>query len=305
MLLLFQMNISAWDDTGHMVVAYIAYTHLDPSVKLKVNKLLLPSAENGGKSWIQLCGRKYNPVTIANWMDDLRGIAKPAPFAEWHYINFNPLFTADFPATIQKDQIKPAETNVLTQIVWAIKQLQSARKFDKTIKTKDDETSAYALAYLIHLVGDVHQPLHCTTRYSKKYPGGDFGGNLFSIKSPETYNSLHAFWDGAGGLFDFESIERPADNSIPPEIASLAKEVTDKVPATNSEWKNATEPEKWVEESNSIAREFAFNPQFIADNEDKAPSQDYINKAQEKARMRLAFAGYRLAETINRIYTAP
>jgi len=299
------MNISAWDDTGHMVVAYIAYTHLSQPAKLKVNKLLLPSAENGNRSLIQLCGRKYNPVTIANWMDDLRGIAKPAPFAEWHYINFNPLFAADFPATIPKDQFKPAEVNILTQINFAAKQLQNARKFDTTIKTKDDEASAYALAYLIHLVGDVHQPLHCATRYSKKYPGGDFGGNLFSIKSPDAYNSLHAFWDGAGGLFDFESIERPADNSFPPEIASLGKDVMDKVPVTNSEWKNAIQPEKWVEESNSIARDFAFSPNFIMDNEDKAPSQDYIDKAQEKARMRLAFAGYRLAEVINRVYATP
>jgi hypothetical protein len=287
-----------------MVVAYIAYTRLSPSAKVKVDRLLLPSAENGYKSWVQFCGRKYNPVTIANWMDDLRGAAKPAPFAEWHYINFNPIFAADFPAGIPKEKFKPAEVNVLTQILWAAGQLRSAKNFDKTPKTKDDEASAYALAYLIHLVGDVHQPLHCATRYSNKNKIGDFGGNLFEIKSPDAYNSLHAFWDGAGGLFDFESIERPADNSLPPEIAALAKDVMNGYPASNPEWKTTMSPEKWVEESNSIAGSFAFNPARITDDETKAPSEIYTGEAQKTARKRLATAGYRLAEAINTVYAS-
>lgn len=303
-----QTEVLAWDDTGHMVVAFIAYNRLDPSAKAKVNRLFLIPAGSGTRSLVRLCGRNYNPVTIANWMDDLRDIASPAPFAEWHFTNFNPIFAPDFPASIDKKQFKPAEINILTQIIFAASQLQRTRNFDKTPQnSNDDEANAFALAYLVHLVGDVHQPLHSTTRYSKKHPDGDRGGNSFEIKFPEAFNKLHSFWDGAGGAFNFRKVQRPANNSIPAELAALAKRVTDAFPAdaTAAEWRANMTPEKWVEESNTIARDFAFNSQFITDNASVAPSQAYINEAQRLAKKRIAFAGYRLAETLNRIYGAP
>merc|ERR1712226_736207 len=50
---------------------------------------------------------------------------------------------------------------------------------------------------LIHFVGDVHQPLHCTSRVNHQYPKGDFGGNLFKVseKSGTGVDNLHAVWD--------------------------------------------------------------------------------------------------------------
>jgi len=54
---------------------------------------------------------------------------------------------------------------------------------------------------LIHLVGDIHQPLHAVSRYTKAHPGGDAGGNLFYIKYNNIHN-LHALWDAQVGLSD-------------------------------------------------------------------------------------------------------
>ena len=295
----------AWDDTGHMVVAYIARSNLKPEVRQKLDNLLLPTPANNNHSWIEYCGRQYNLVTIANWMDDLRSVSRPAPFAEWHYTNFDPVFASDFPTNIPKDKIGPENKNVATQIRWAAEQLQRSRKFDTTAKASDDRDAAYALAYLFHLVGDVHQPLHCATRYSAAHPGGDFGGNLFDINYPSAYNTLHGLWDGAGGSFEFRTVERPANNAIPSELSTLAAGVANAFPSSNTEWNIKMEPEDWVKESNEFARSFAFNESNIKDDKNTAPSSEYIKRSKDISKKRIAFAGYRLAAVVNKIFSAP
>lgn len=52
-----------------------------------------------------------------------------------------------------------------------------------------------AMRFLIHYTGDVHQPLHATTRVDSKYPRGDFGGNTVPLPDKEGANELHAVWD--------------------------------------------------------------------------------------------------------------
>lgn len=48
---------------------------------------------------------------------------------------------------------------------------------------------------LIHYVGDIHQPLHTVSRFTKDFPNGDMGGNLFMLKESENVTELHALWD--------------------------------------------------------------------------------------------------------------
>lgn len=55
---------------------------------------------------------------------------------------------------------------------------------------------------LIHYVGDVHQPLHATSRVNHDYPAGDRGGNNVPLPKYETVDNLHEFWDSAGYEFD-------------------------------------------------------------------------------------------------------
>jgi hypothetical protein len=56
-----------------------------------------------------------------------------------------------------------------------------------------DELKSYDLSWLLHLVGDVHQPLHCATRVSAAKPGGDDGGNGVALSTAP--GKLHSFWD--------------------------------------------------------------------------------------------------------------
>ena len=57
------------------------------------------------------------------------------------------------------------------------------------------------MRFIIHYVGDMHQPLHSTTRVDHKYPKGDFGGNLVYLPDREGAHNLHAVWDSVGYEF--------------------------------------------------------------------------------------------------------
>lgn len=57
--------------------------------------------------------------------------------------------------------------------------------------------------YLIHLVGDIHQPLHSVAMFSNEFPEGDQGGNKITVKAPNgTSYNFHSFWDQGGYLFE-------------------------------------------------------------------------------------------------------
>jgi hypothetical protein len=295
LLSLTQASASAWHDTGHMVVAQIAYLRLTPAAKAQVDKLLVTPP--GKRPLIHLCAgyytpetceKTYDPVTIAVWMDDFRGDSLNDAYAPWHYIDFRPIFDA----IPERSNAGPEPENVLSRINWAINSLRKG--------TGSNKTDAEVLGFLVHLVGDVHQPLHAATRYTATHPDGDAGGNLFKIQMPPDahISNLHAFWDAAGGAFGFASPKRPLDKAGQERILALAQEVMKDYPAdSNPAWKEL-DPHAWVVESNTLARQVAY--QNIKDGE--APSKAYTDEAQKVARMRLALAGYRLAGVLNALF---
>jgi hypothetical protein len=100
----------------------------------------------------------------------------------WHYEDTG--FSTD------GSPIKPADpVNAVTQIELFKAALPSSSGVS-------DDVRSYDLVWLIHLVGDAHQPLHATTRYSKDLPDGDRGGNAEMVK-PATGEELplHVYWD--------------------------------------------------------------------------------------------------------------
>ncbi|HVF55049.1 MAG TPA: S1/P1 nuclease [Pyrinomonadaceae bacterium] len=298
LLLLMQSNVFAWHDTGHMVVAQIAYLRLSPAAKAQVDRLLVTPA--GKRPLIHLCAgyytaatceKTYDPVTIAVWMDDFRGDSLTDEYDPWHYINYRPFFDG----IPERTNVGPEPVNVLDRINWAVNTLRKT--------TGSDKTDAETLGFLYHLVGDVHQPLHAATRYTAKNPDGDAGGNSFTIQMPPEarIRNLHAYWDSAAGMFGFDSPKRPLDAAGQARIRTFAEDIMKAFPAEASgAWKDV-EPLHWVEESNTLAREFA----YVKIKDGEAPSKAYTDEAQRISRQRLALAGYRLAEILNRIYAKP
>jgi len=59
----------------------------------------------------------------------------------------------------------------------------------------EDDAKSYALRLLIHYLGDIHQPLHASSRVDSRYPKGDRGGNSFRVPSIDGASNLHSVWD--------------------------------------------------------------------------------------------------------------
>ena len=67
--------------------------------------------------------------------------------------------------------------------------------------SNEDDAKSFALRLLIHYVGDIHQPLHATSRVDSKYPKGDAGGNFFHVPQKGDVKNLHSVWDSVVYLF--------------------------------------------------------------------------------------------------------
>lgn len=154
-----------WGVTGHRVVAEIAQRHLSKKAKKELKKLI---------------GRE-NLAMWANWPDfiksDTTGTWSMA--SKWHYVNMpGNLSKEDFINGLQK---LPGE-NLYTQIKAMAAQLKD--------ESLSDEKRQIALRFLLHFVGDLHQPLHVGREE-------DQGGNKISVSWFDKQTNLHSVWDNS------------------------------------------------------------------------------------------------------------
>jgi hypothetical protein len=247
-----------WTALGHKLVAQIAYDNLSPEAR-------------------QTCGTYFNIknplllefyfVRISTWMDDIRK-KKVHQYDHWHYI--------DIP--FARDHTKLPELSPINAL-WAINHALLVLSSDKEPTAK----KALYLKILIHLVGDIHQPLHATTKVSRRLPKGDLGGNLYLLsKTPDAAN-LHQYWDkGAGMLTDKQILS----------IILKARILEKRWPCSMSTQQQ--KPEQWVYESHEIA----VNEVYTLRGH-KRPSRHYQLSTQETVNQQIALAGCRLAYVLN------
>lgn len=209
----------AWGNVGHMAVAWVAWQQLTPATQKRVVALLKKNPYYK-KVWKGLipAGTFKNDTNLyifmmaATWPDEIKGDKKykddsnspPSNVGQanrntgyrdkymhkyWHFIDTP--FSSDgtsLPAI-------PAP-NAETQIGVFRKVLASNSK---------DALKSYDLSWILHLVGDVHQPLHCTTRIIAGEPDGDQGGNL--VKLSASPGKLHFYWDDLPGVGDTKDFQ--------------------------------------------------------------------------------------------------
>jgi len=260
----------AWNATGHMVIAAIARANLAPAARAEAERLLKVGADRTGAD---------DFIMVGSWADDIRNERRET--SGWH---FKDLYFRDDnkPPANQAD-----EPNAVTKI----------REFTAILsdKTKPDAERAEALRFLIHFVGDIHQPLHATSRETEAHPKGDRGGNDFIILPPADSGergpkNLHSLWDGGAGLFPYV----PRDQTR--ELASAeARVLMATLPRSNFRTVSESDPDKWALESFRDARATVYSLQ-----EGTEPTVDYLRKAQALVARRATLAGYRLADLLNK-----
>jgi S1/P1 Nuclease len=304
LLLLFTSLVPAlaWWDEGHMQIAYLAYKRLDPAIKDKADALLRLNADY--PNWT--CGAKddataklYAFVHAATWADDIKsnadytddhvtdptagrniGYSDHLRHAYWHFKDI--LFSPDgtqLPA--------PDPVDAVTQLKIMIAALSASS--DAT-----DDVRSYDLVWTLHLVGDLHQPLHDVDRYTTQISasGGDRGGNAEMVipATGETI-ALHAYWDRifggysstAGAVFDVD--QRGGLAGVIPDAA--AAQIAD--------------PAIWAQESFELAKKFAYSAPVGNGTDAVLLIREYETAARTTARSQAALAAVRLANLLAQV----
>src|SRR5262245_12619404 len=186
---------SAWNIPGHMLSGAIAYQVLQRESPRTIEKVKAalekhPSYANQWQARLQDVSVTDRDLVLfmqaARWADDLRSNDKQQHRALWHYINW-PFKPDKQPPSVQTREPEPV--NILTAMV------ENQRK---AANETNAEQKAISLAWLFHLVGDVHQPLHTAQLFTADYPQGDRGGNEICVRVMQAGQpmDLHRFWDG-------------------------------------------------------------------------------------------------------------
>jgi hypothetical protein len=262
---IFSFNNYAWNALGHKVVANIAYERLQPEVRTKVDKMVSDLA----KEYPEI----HYFYDIAPWPDSIRS-QKIELFTHWHYIDH--AFSDD--GTPTKNLIDTDNA------VWALEKIQPVVG---NAKANPYERARF-LAFLVHIVGDIHQPLHTVARITAEHPDRDQGGNLFHIKYPPSKPqtiTLHKLWDQGMDLL------------LSSEVRSLSDKVTSLYPESYFDSQlDDLSADNWAKEGSQIAQSFVYSTP-----ENKIPSANYITIGTEIVEEWLALAGYRLANLLNRL----
>lgn|SRR5215813_3819715 len=228
----------AWGPDGHSIVAAIAEARLDPEVLQKVQQLLAGEAKPTD-----------HLDQISSWADDFR--ISHGETGPWHFVDI-PLNAQSYDAN--RDCAN--DNCIVAQIVHFSGVLgdQSALPRDRL----------QALKFLVHFVGDIHQPLHCETDLSRfPPPEGDRGGNKVTFTFLKKHTNLHSVWDGQVIDDELGIIREPHDftahlDETRPEAATLNSEITDQQAATwapNGLSTNLLDAvTKWANDSHALAK---------------------------------------------------
>ena len=281
---------SAWNDTGHQVVALIAWDNLPPELRSKLVAMMrqaepatrLPSLFPEDKRSMDVRAREFFR-RAATWSDLIREVPELHQ-PTWHHRDF--YWRQDRGRAIDLPDLQVHPENLLERLHYFKKLLANP-----TVPVRE---RAIGIAWVGHLVGDIHQPLHCSARVTAVERKGDHGGQDFELAprsrphSPDGRYSLHAYWDD---MLD-RAVPRRSGERLGDYLQRAAALVVSQHPRAQLEADlKPGQVDAWARES-VVAAQSAYPSSLRRGQE---PSADYRNLGIQVALARLALAGYRLA----------
>jgi hypothetical protein len=264
-----------WWETGHQTVARVAAAHLTPAARAKVAEILdVPDTQAAVAEAL---------VKASTWADETKNETKTG---DWHYIDLTLQDRkSDIPLRCKDDNCAPARIALF-----------SAQLANRPADARWSQLDA--LRFLVHFVGDIHQPMHAIS-------DADLGGNCERLDPPiDTARNLHALWDGG--------IIKAMDMDDKALAASLEQETR----PTDVERGNEDD---WTWESHKIAMKDIYaklhvptEPPIFPANCGEAPATItefhpqidslYVDSMKRVVREQLLAGGLRLAKLLNQAF---
>jgi len=278
----------AWDASGHRAVAAIAWEHMTSHARARAVAVLMHGPQRAGLAALR--PRQGTDaerdrglfMNAATWADIVRATGHSWSVYNrppWHYADFAWDVKNGVPHDLQgPDAINAGERITAFRAVLAD-------------PTAPDTTKALALAWLLHLVGDIHQPLHCSSRVTSRdpLPQGDRGGNAFLL---DAHRNLHGYWDG---ILEQAVAFKPHEDSM-----SYARRAADRIEQAHAGASlggraASTDVPAWEQEGLHLAQTVVYD----SVRRGAVPSSAYKRKALAVSEERMALAGHRLAALLN------
>ncbi len=310
----------AWDHPGHMLTAAIAFSEIErarPELIEKLGLLFLAHPDTA-PFWVAAGEAKGKErirrmfIECARWADDSK--FTPRDMLTWHSARWA-IVAEDAPpeakAAAEARQGKPAgqalEALTLNYAMVANPESSPAER-------------ALGMSWVLHIVGDIHQPLHVSDLFSKDVPAGNGAATMSYVMDPvsNTAIPLHILWDSnALRIPTLAEVDRHAQEFMKKYPRSSFPELKD-TPVSDP---NAFQ--KWAKESHQVAVDWAYNLKTLPDPNKDQPAQKlvqnmvnfilngvspvkeapqlpagYWEKLQSTAERRLTLAGYRITDLL-------
>jgi S1/P1 Nuclease len=269
----------AWGDDGHKVVALIAQKCLTPSTKKQVTAMLRSDTDDL---------TKHDIASSATWADKYRDFNHRKDHythtQNWHFVDIevdspdlnaacfgHPPLPGGQPASDGPDKICATDK---------INQFGAELRASDT----DAEERVMALKFILHFVGDIHQPLHSSDNH-------DRGGNDVKVIVD---GFPHKSKDELHGFLDTQFVDALG---TPPSslVASLLSNIT---PAQAKEWATGM-PEDWAKEAFAVSLADVYGNPPLSKGEVQHLDSSYVNKVEKDVKLQLSRAGVRLAFFLN------
>ena len=245
--LLFSLNVMAWGKTGHRVVGYVAQQHLTKNASDNIDKIL----------------SKFSLEMSGNYLDFIRADTAYKFMGSWHYVSIP-----------DGKRYEDTEPNEKGDVIWAIETIIEELKSKKFKIVKDEE---FAILALVHLIGDLHQPLHVGL-------AEDRGGNSIKVEWFGESTNLHHVWDSE--IVDDQQLS----------YTEWGNHINRRVDATQVNKWQSTSVRDWAHESQDLrAACYDFGDYVNL-------KYDYSFRHLATVEKRLEQAGVRLAGVLNQIY---
>ncbi|ARS35492.1 S1/P1 nuclease [Pontibacter actiniarum] len=243
--LLLTSQAFAWGQNGHRAVGLVAEQHLSKKAKKKILKLL----------------EENTLAEVSVWMDDIKSDHAYDHTHDWHWVTIP-----------DGKSYEETEKNPHGDVIGKIEEVSKALKAGNLTKEQEQEY----VKFLVHLVGDIHQPMHV---------GGydDQGGNAVKVQWFYQPSNLHRVWDS--DMIDSKNL------SFTEVVRFLGEPNKEQV----KQWQSASVRD-WAKESMSYREQMYDLP------EDKKLSYRYAYENYDLVEQRLLQAGIRLAGLLNEIY---